>query len=315
MNDGTITIKDCAALLILAASLAFSTQTPAHAATVGERPGGYEATQNMTSGALPHVYQTDAAGQSLENAGAAGQTAAAAGQAAGAAGQTAADGTALGETAADGETLPVPDPVPTETAYLTAAIADGNTVAVSGKVTGEYSAEDGKLYFFALQPWQDGITGEPVMSTNEAGEFSFRLPLNEGTADTRLYSGFAAAVWLIFLPLTGLGWPAARSGLIAGLAFGGGLLGISLLMDRILKRDSLGGGDITLFAVLGLYLGVVGTLFMTVLACLLGLLFAVLRRGRTGGGEPFPFGPAIAAAGAAMLLWGEPLIHWYLSLF
>ena len=133
MNDGTITIKDCAALLILAASLAFSTQTPAHAATVGERPGGYEATQNMTSGALPHVYQTDAAGQSLENAGAAGQAAAAAGQAAGAAGQTAADGTALGETAADGETLPVPDPVPTETAYLTAAIADGNTVAVSGK--------------------------------------------------------------------------------------------------------------------------------------------------------------------------------------
>ena len=125
----------------------------------------------------------------------------------------------------------------------------------------------------------------------------------------------AAAVWLIFLPLTGLGWPAARSGLIAGVAFGGGLLGISLLMDRILKRDSLGGGDIKLFAVLGLYLGVVGTLFMTVLACLLGLLFAVLRRGRGGGSEPFPFGPAIAAAGAAMLLWGEPLIHWYLSLF
>ena len=125
----------------------------------------------------------------------------------------------------------------------------------------------------------------------------------------------AAAVWLIFLPLTGLGWPAARNGLIAGLVFGGGLLGISLLMDRILKRDSLGGGDIKLFAVLGLYLGVVGTLFMTVLACLLGLLFAVLRRGRTGGGEPFPFGPAIAAAGAAVLLYGEPLIQWYISLF
>lgn len=124
----------------------------------------------------------------------------------------------------------------------------------------------------------------------------------------------AAAVWLVFLPLTG-GWQNARGGLIAGLAFGGGLLGISLLMDRILKRDSLGGGDIKLFAVLGLYLGVVGTLFMTVLACLLGLLFAMLRRGRTGGGEPFPFGPAIAAAGAAMLLYGKPLIRWYTGLF
>ena len=125
----------------------------------------------------------------------------------------------------------------------------------------------------------------------------------------------AAAVWVIFLPLTGMGWPAVRGGLLAGLIFGGGLLGLSLLMDRILKRDSLGGGDIKLFAVLGLYLGIVGTLFMTVLACLLGLLFAMLRRGRTGGGEPFPFGPAIAAAGAAVLLYGEPLIQWYISLF
>ena len=54
---------------------------------------------------------------------------------------------------------------------------------------------------------------------------------------------------------------------------------------------------------------------MTVLACILGLLFAALRRGRTAGSEPFPFGPAIAAAGAAMLLFGEPLINWYTSLF
>ena len=125
----------------------------------------------------------------------------------------------------------------------------------------------------------------------------------------------AAAVWGIFLPLTGMGWPAVRGGLLAGLIFGGGLLGLSLLMDRILKRDSLGGGDIKLFAVLGLYLGIVGTLFMTVLACLLGLLFAVLRRGRGGGSEPFPFGPAIAAAGTVMLLCGGPLIQWYTGLF
>ena len=125
----------------------------------------------------------------------------------------------------------------------------------------------------------------------------------------------AAAAWVIFLPLTGMGWPAARGGLLAALIFGGGLLGLSLLMDRILKRDSLGGGDIKLFAVLGLYLGIVGTLFMTVLACLLGLLFAVLRRGRSGGSEPFPFGPAIAVAGTVMLLFGGPLIQWYTGLF
>ncbi|MCR5138128.1 MAG: prepilin peptidase [Oscillospiraceae bacterium] len=125
----------------------------------------------------------------------------------------------------------------------------------------------------------------------------------------------AAAAWLVFLPLVGATWAEIGKSLLAGLVFGGGLLGLSLVMDRILKRDSLGGGDIKLFAVLGLYLGLVGTLFATVLACVIGLGFAMLRRRRSGASEAFPFGPSIAAAGAVMLLWGEPFVNWYLGLF
>ncbi len=207
MKNGMDMIKDCAALLILAATLAFSTQ--AHAAEVGARPGGLESTQTSTgnAGVLPRVYETDAAGNKV---GGSGTAASSAGRSAGTAaesgsqgtnaGNTTAESAAAGETAADGtavgETLPEPEPVPTETARLAAQIADGNTVAVHGTVSGEYSAEDGKLYFFALQPWQDEITGEPVASVSESAEFSFRVPLNDGTADTRLYSAFAAAVWL-----------------------------------------------------------------------------------------------------------------------
>ncbi len=125
----------------------------------------------------------------------------------------------------------------------------------------------------------------------------------------------AVGAWLLALPLTGADWPAVRGSLLAALLYGGGLLGISLVMDRVLGRDSLGGGDIKLFAVLGLYLGVVGTLFATVLACVLGLLFAALRRRRAGAGEAFPFGPSIALAGAVMLLFGGKLVSWYLGLF
>ncbi len=206
MNKGTINIKDCAALLILAASLVFSSQ--AKAATVGARPGADSAADTaVTSGALPRVYETDESGNAIGNmsvtaAGSGAQTGAAESTAAQSTGtdgtaaqSTGTDGTAAEGTAA-GETLPAPEPVPTETARLTAMIADGNSVAVHGTVSGEYSSEDGKLYFFALQPWQDEISGEPVASAAEAAEFSFRVPLNEGTPDTRLYSGFAAAVWL-----------------------------------------------------------------------------------------------------------------------
>ena len=50
---------------------------------------------------------------------------------------------------------------------------------------------------------------------------------------------------------------------------------MSLIMDRVLKKESLGGGDIKLFAVIGLYLGLVGTLFALMLACVLGLMMAL----------------------------------------
>ena len=199
MLKGMISAKDCAAVLILAATLAFSTQ--ANAATVGARPGA-DNTQTVmeNGGALPRVYETDAAGNAIvstQNAGNGAGQAAGNGAAAseGAAMETNADGTPV-EGAAEGETLPEPEPVPTENAFLSASITGGSTVTVNGTVSGEYSAEDGKLYFFALQPWQDEITGEPVASVTEAPQFSFQVPLNEGTADTRLYSGFAAAVWL-----------------------------------------------------------------------------------------------------------------------
>ena len=84
-------------------------------------------------------------------------------------------------------------------------------------------------------------------------------------------------------------------------------------MDRMTGRDTLGGGDIKLLAVTGLYLGLIGTLFALIIACIAGLLFqAAVRRG--GRGKAFPFGPWIAFGAAVMLLYGEPLIRWYKGL-
>ncbi len=124
----------------------------------------------------------------------------------------------------------------------------------------------------------------------------------------------SAGVWLAALPLAGLSGREIVLHLLAAVGFGGGTLLVSLAMDALLGRESLGGGDIKLFAVMGLYLGPAASLFALVLACVLGLLFQGLRKTLGTDNKLIPFGPAIAAATALMLLWGDGLVHWYLGI-
>lgn len=120
-----------------------------------------------------------------------------------------------------------------------------------------------------------------------------------------------ALAWALtapLLPLRDIGFS-----LLSALLYAGGMLALSLIMDTLLKKESLGGGDIKLFAVMGLYLGPLVSLFALMLSCVLGLLFAFATR--QGSGNPFPFGPAISAASAVMLFCGEPLTKWYMGFF
>ncbi len=125
----------------------------------------------------------------------------------------------------------------------------------------------------------------------------------------------AAASWGLALPFLGWCWLEIGRQLAAGLFYGSAMLGISLLLDRVLQRESLGGGDIKLFALVGLYLGWLATLFAIILACVLGLLFGAVYNRKVGESGAFPFGPAIALSVWVMLLYGDPLTHWYLGLF
>lgn len=128
----------------------------------------------------------------------------------------------------------------------------------------------------------------------------------------------AAIAWIVVFPLI----PSEYGGLsgvgfhlLAAVLYGGGMLVLSLLMDFILKKESLGGGDIKLFAVMGLYLGFLGSMFALILSCIFGLLFAAVRsRVNKEFGAQIPFGPAIAAASWLMLLYGSNLVNWYMSL-
>jgi len=122
------------------------------------------------------------------------------------------------------------------------------------------------------------------------------------------------AAWVAAEPFLFEGWKNLMYYAGAGLLFGGGLLAVSLALDRAMGRDTLGGGDIKLVAVAGLYLGVIGTLFMLMIACLCGLIYNYLINKTSEKGSAFPFGPWIASASAMMLLFGQPLVDLYMAL-
>lgn len=124
----------------------------------------------------------------------------------------------------------------------------------------------------------------------------------------------SVAAWVVTLPFTFISPLDTGLRILAGIVFGGGILLVSNILDRVLGRESLGGGDVKLLAVTGLYLSMAGTLFALMLACVIGLVFYALGKKDGGEGKPFPFGPSISAGAAIMLLFGEPLVSWYLGL-
>ena len=101
-------------------------------------------------------------------------------------------------------------------------------------------------------------------------------------------------------------------GLLGGVGVGGGLLLLSLYMDKRLKRETLGGGDIKLLFLTGLFFGWKGNLLCLVLACVVGIVWGLAGKRR---GEAIPWGPSIAVGAWITALAGQPFINWYLGFF
>ncbi len=117
---------------------------------------------------------------------------------------------------------------------------------------------------------------------------------------------------LIVLFLEG-GFMGLLKGFIPAFIFGGALLVISLVMDKLLKKEAMGGGDIKLMFALGLYFDIPECLLLLLIACIAGLILAAILK--TKKGEGFPFGPALSMAALPVLLFGEKLVAMYLNLF
>ena len=124
--------------------------------------------------------------------------------------------------------------------------------------------------------------------------------------------------FLLLTLLRGEGLAGLGHGALSGLAVSIPLLILVLIMDKVLGRESMGGGDIKLFFVTGLYFPLRELLVVVILACLLGIVLALATRKTTGDEEnpkAFPFGPAIALGAAVALVCAAPIVDWYLGLF
>ncbi|MDD4389277.1 MAG: prepilin peptidase [Eubacteriales bacterium] len=116
--------------------------------------------------------------------------------------------------------------------------------------------------------------------------------------------------WAVTIPFAEMNWiEYIKDGLIGGFAIGGGMLLIALLFDKLTGKESLGGGDIKLFFMTGLYLGPLLGIFNVMLSCILGIVLVVFMKQNR-----IPFGPAISAATLISILAGDNAIAWYLNL-
>lgn len=115
-----------------------------------------------------------------------------------------------------------------------------------------------------------------------------------GSGAQMWYAASAASVATIRVSPFGL---TLGDGLVGALVLGGGSLAASIAFEHLAKRPSMGGGDIKLLAVVGLFLGWERGLWCLFAACLIVLVMQVVSRVREGGkgigSQTFPFAPAI----------------------
>lgn len=100
---------------------------------------------------------------------------------------------------------------------------------------------------------------------------------------------------------------------LTGLLVGGGFLWlIGLLGNYAFKKESMGGGDIKLAAMIGAFLGpkVIIALFLSFFLSL-PVIAIGLSSGRLKMGATVPFGPFISLATLVFICFGENLIHLY----
>lgn len=120
-----------------------------------------------------------------------------------------------------------------------------------------------------------------------------------------------ASIAGIILNIIGYKFNAGLLDFLYGVLIGGGVI---LLI--VVITGGMGGGDIQLMAVAGLFLGFKSTIITLLLSFIIGgaagaLLILLKKKTRK---DYIPFGPWISAAAAIAVFLGNSIVNWYISL-
>ncbi|MEN9593035.1 MAG: leader peptidase/N-methyltransferase [Gemmatimonadota bacterium] len=145
----------------------------------------------------------------------------------------------------------------------------------------------------------------------------------DGFTISGLVMVFGAAIANFFIGETSH-FASPWAALIGACAGAGAITIIGWLAEVIMKREAMGFGDTTLMAVVGAALGAERSLLTIMVGAFVGAVVFLLIVGpivkwRTRGTDTefafpdVPFGVFLAPAAMLVLLWGEPLIAWYVQ--
>lgn len=147
------------------------------------------------------------------------------------------------------------------------------------------------------------------------GAVLLTLLLGIAVSDARYYiipdqfsiGGAVIGFGLTFLP-GGITWAEG----LAGAALGFFLLWfVAWAGEKVFRKEAMGGGDIKMMALIGVFLGVPGVLLSLFLGSLLGAVIFGPITMKTG--KLVPFGIFLAVGAAATYLFGDALIGWYMD--
>lgn len=130
--------------------------------------------------------------------------------------------------------------------------------------------------------------------------FSFFIPQMQGLSEIH---------WNWLIHAKSLGW--SLFGLFVG---GGSIYAMGMLGDIMFKKESMGGGDVKLMAMVGAFMGWKLALMTFFLAPFFGAVYGIVEKIRTKD-SAIAYGPFLVLAALLNLFYSDRILHWILHIY
>lgn len=150
--------------------------------------------------------------------------------------------------------------------------------------------------------------------------FIAKRPMEKGDGAFFAFIGFFLACELVLNGLISADYAwsfmphlAALHAAIIGMFVSGGMIyALGVLGDIIFRKESMGGGDVKLMAMIGAFLGWKLAILAFFIAPIFGAVFGIVEKIRTGD-TTIAYGPFLVLGALISLFYNKPIVAWIIS--